>query len=88
MSRLVTALALSLVALPGAAIASSSPPSSSTPPSTSSGGGATSGGPTSGSPSPTSVPEPAAYALFGLGVVGLVIGRRLHRKRTKKDDQA
>lgn len=29
----------------------------------------------------TSVPEPADFALFALGVVGLVIGRRSSRKR-------
>ena len=41
----------------------------------------------SGGGDPASVPEPAAFALFGLGIVGLAIGRRLHGKRPDPDDR-
>lgn len=89
MFRIASAAVLTAasVALPGAAFAYSPPPSSSTPPSTSSSGGTTtSSGGTSGSP--TSVPEPAAFALFGLGLAGVAVGRRLHRRRSDKNDRA
>lgn len=81
-----TAITAAAIALPGAAFAYSPPPSSSTPPTSSSSGGTTSSGGTSGSP--TSVPEPAAFALFGLGLAGVAVGRRLHRRRGNKSDRA
>jgi|GWRWMinimDraft_6_1066014.scaffolds.fasta_scaffold13410_3 hypothetical protein len=34
----------------------------------------------------TSIPEPSDFALFLLGVAGLVIGRRSSRKRRQSDD--
>lgn len=35
---------------------------------------------------PVSVPEPSDIALFALGVVGLIIGRRSSRTRRRDDD--
>lgn len=37
---------------------------------------------TSGTP----IPEPSDFALFLLGVAGLIIGRRTARNRSRKDD--
>jgi hypothetical protein len=44
-------------------------------------GGHHHGGSSGGSSGGTSVPEPADFALFAAGVVGLMIGRRSSRKR-------
>ncbi len=35
---------------------------------------------------PVSVPEPSDMALFALGVVGLIIGRRSSRSRRRDDE--
>ena len=34
----------------------------------------------------TAIPEPSNLALFGLGLVGLIVGRRVARRRT--DDES
>lgn len=68
-----TGLAMALAAPAGAAYGSSNPPSSS-------GGSTTSDG--------TEVPEPADFALFGLGVLGLMIGRRSSQRRRTNEAEA
>ena len=70
-------LAMALAAPAGATYGSSNPPSST--------GGSTSGGSTSGG---TEVPEPADFALFGLGVLGLMIGRRSSQRRRTSEAEA
>lgn len=40
-----------------------------------------------GGTSPSTVPEPGTIGLFGLGIAGIMLGRRLHRGRRGKGAQ-
>ena len=86
MLRLIKAAAVTGAAtlfIPAAAFAMDPPPT--TP--GGSGGGSSSGAHGSGGGSPASVPEPADFALFAMGMAGLYFSRRAARSRKSRRDQ-